>query len=468
VPFQTFDFAAFLAIVFPAFLLSPHRARWAVLLAASLVFFSALGVPALVVALAGVTVASYVVGLILPLARSSRGVWLWVGITVNLGVLASFKLLPASWFGTSVGSGLLAAVGVSYFTFQGVSYVVDVYMGAQKPERHLGYFALYMAFFPKVLQGPIERASDLLPQLRRRFEFDPDAFRAGAILFAWGLFKKVVVADRAGLIVDAIYGSVRLYQGPPLALGTYLFALQLYCDFSGYTDMALGVARCFGIRLTPNFENPYGARSIVEFWRRWHISFSRWIFDYVFNPLQLALRDLGTAGLIVGLVVTFLVSGIWHGLGWTFVVWGLMHGVYMSASISTRAIRKRWHDRLWRNRPRLGHAWQVFATVHLVLLSWVFFRAESLGDALHVLTHLGSDSSGVRAALLGPAGRYNVLACSLGALVVGCIDMIGPNNRIEWVLHQPVWLRWPIYYALAGLILILGAQTRASFIYFQF
>jgi D-alanyl-lipoteichoic acid acyltransferase DltB (MBOAT superfamily) len=465
--FHTLRFAFFFLVVFPAFLLTPDSARWAILLGASVVFFGALGVPALMVALAAVTLATYVVGLVLARARTIRATWLWAGIAFNVLVLAAFKLLPASWFGRSSGAGLLATVGVSYFTFQGISYIVDVYAGAQQPEPHLGYFALYMAFFPKLLQGPIERPGDFLPQLRRPYQFDADAWRASAILFAWGLFKKTVVADRAGPLVEAVYGSVTSYQGPPLALGTYLFAVQLYCDFSGYTDMALGVARFFGIGLTQNFNNPYAARSVVEFWRRWHISFSRWIFDYIFKPLQFALRDLRTAGVAVALTVTFLMSGIWHGVGWTFFVWGMMHGVYMSVSISTRSVRNRWHDRLFRGRPALGRAWQVFATSHLVLFSWIFFRAQSLTDAWYVVMHTATRSSGGRA-LLFHVGVYNLLVVAIGAGVVGWIDMTGRAHRVERILEQPAWFRWPAYYALAIAILVFRAEAQRTFIYFQF
>ena len=465
--FHTVNFAIFFVIVLPAFLLAPHRARWAILLFASLGFFGSLGVPALISALAVVTLASYVAGLAVDTTRPARTIWLWAGVTCNVLVLAAFKFLPAPWFGRGMGQGLLALVGVSYFTFQGISYVVDVYAGTQKPERHLGYFALYMAFFPKVLQGPIERAGDLLPQLRRRFEFDAEAWRAGAILFAWGLFKKTVVADRAGPVVEAIYGSVTSYQGLPLALGTYLFAVQLYCDFSGYTDMALGLARFFGIHLTQNFNNPYASSSIVEFWRRWHMSFSRWIFDYLFNPLQFTLRNRRTAGTVIGLMITFGVSGVWHGVGWTFLVWGLMHGIYMSVSIATRSFRKRWHARIWRGRPRLGHAWKVFATVHLVLLSWIFFRAESLGDALYVVTHLVTGMAGTRA-LLFNVGPYTLIVIAIGSVVVGWIDMLGGGHRVQRILLQPVWVRWSVYYGLAVAVLLFGAETHAVFIYFQF
>ena len=466
--FHTLAFAIFVVIVLPVFLAVPQRARWVILLGASLVFFGALGVPALVYALAAVTLASYVVGLELDPVRPARTLWFWAGVTFDLGVLAAFKFVPASWFGGSEGGGLLALVGVSYFTFQGISYIVDVYAGAQKPERHLGYFALYMAFFPKVLQGPIERAGDLLPQLRRPFEFDAEAWRTGAILFAWGLFKKTIVADRAGPVVDTIYGSVGSFQGPPLALGTYLFAVQLYCDFSGYTDMALGIALLFGIRLTRNFDNPYGARSIADFWRRWHISFSRWIFDYLFNPLQFALRDLRVAGTVIALILTFVATGVWHGVGWTFLIWGLLHGIYMSVSVSTRSIRKRWHARIWRRHPGLGQVWQVLVTAHLVVFSWIFFRAASLGDAVYVVTHLLTGVAGTRA-LLFDVRPYTLLVIAMGTAIVAWVDMRGKSgDRIECLLQQPVWVRWPAYYGLAIAILVFGAQARGAFIYFQF
>jgi D-alanyl-lipoteichoic acid acyltransferase DltB (MBOAT superfamily) len=464
--FHTLRFALFFLVVFPAFLLAPHRARWVVLLCASLVFFGALGVPALVFALAAVTLASYGAGLGMGAAQASRPIWLWSGIAFNVLVLAAFRYTPIASLGLTGTSGLMATVGVSYFTFQGISYLVDIYLGAQEPERHLGYFALYMAFFPKVLQGPIERAGELLPQLRSRFHFDSEAWRAGALLFAWGLFKKTVVADRTGPLVDAVYGHVTLFQGIPLAVATYLYALQLYCDFSGYTDMALGIGRCFGIRLTQNFNNPYAARSIAEFWRRWHISFSRWILDYIFKPLQFALRDWGTAGSAIALIFTFLISGIWHGVGWTFVVWGLIHGVYMSFSIYTRAVRKAVSNRVWRGRPRLSNAWQMFATVHLVLVSWIFFRARSLSDALYVLTHLGPGVDGTHNVLF-LNGVYNLLVLALAAVVVGCVDT-GVRGRVEDLLERPVWFRWPAYYALAASILLFGAERRSTFIYFQF
>jgi alginate O-acetyltransferase complex protein AlgI len=465
-PFHTLRFAFFILLVWPLFLATPHAARWMLLLVASVLFFAALGVPALLVALAVVTTVSYVAGALIAMteAAGARRALLWTAIAANVLVLAAFKYLPAGTLGG--GTTLLAAVGVSFFTFQGISYVIDVYIGAAEAERHVGYFALYMAFFPKLLQGPIERAGELIPQLRRRFTPDDETLRSAAILFLWGLFKKTVVADRAGPIVDAVYDGAGDYHGLTVVVATYAYAIQLYCDWSGYTDMALGVGQLFGIRLTQNFANPYLARSIAEFWRKWHISFSRWILDYLFKPLQFALRDWGVHGTAAALLVTFLVSGVWHGAGWTYVVWGLMHGTYMVVSIYSRGWRKRAAGRLLSGRPLTTATWQVFATMHLVLLSWVVFRARNLHDAWTLLTSIGGSADGVLD-LLFLNGIYSFTVLALGTLAVAWVDwMKGP--RISGLLTMPVTLRWAAYYVLAAAILVLGADGRGTFIYFQF
>lgn len=466
-PFHTLRFAFFIAIVWPVFLAMPSGTRWMWLLAASLAFFAALGVPALVAALVVVVAVSYTCGRILAeTTGTTRRLLLSVGIVANVLVLGAFKYLPHGILDSGSGPTLLATVGVSYFTFQGVSYLVDVYVGNAEVERHLGLFALYMSLFPKLLQGPIERANELIPQLRERFVPTEEAVRAGGLLFLWGLFKKTVVADRAGPLVDAVYDPAGTYSGIPIMLGTYLYAVQLYCDFSGYTDMALGIGRLFGIRLTQNFANPYGARSIAEFWRRWHISFSRWILDYVFKPLQFTLRDWGLHGSAVALLVTFFVSGIWHGAGWTYVVWGLMHGTYMAVSIYSRRVRKTVADRVFKGWPQVAAAWQIFATLHLVLLSWVVFRAPSLRDAVRLMGSLGMSTDGVLD-LLFLNGIYSFAVLAVGALAVACVDVFkGP--RIGSLLSTPPGLRWAAYYGLVTAVLVFGVDGRGTFIYFQF
>lgn len=466
-PFHTLRFAFFVALVWPVFLAIPSRARWVWLLAASLGFFAALGVPTLVAALVVVVSMSYTCGRLLGETTDTvRRSLLYAGIVGNLLVLAAFKYLPSGTLDNGSGSAVLATVGVSYFTFQGVSYLVDVYVGSAAVERHFGLFALYMSFFPKLLQGPIERAGELLPQLRQRFVLEADAVRAGGLLFVWGLFKKTVVADRAGPLVDAVYDPASSYTGVPILLATYLYAVQLYCDFSGYTDMALGIGRLFGIRLTQNFANPYGARSVAEFWRRWHISFSRWILDYVFKPLQFVLRDWGLHGSAAALLVTFLVSGIWHGAGWTYVVWGLMHGAYMAVAIYSRRARKTLTDRVFKGWPRVVAAWQIFATMHLVLLSWIVFRAHSLTDAVRLLGALSPSVDGVLD-LLFLNGIYSFGVLALGAFAVAWVDVFkGP--RVGSLLATPPGLRWATYYGLVAAVLVFGVDGRGTFIYFQF
>jgi alginate O-acetyltransferase complex protein AlgI len=336
--------------------------RWLVLLLASWAFLAAVGTPASLAVLLGVTLVSWRAAIAIEGAEGSRrrAVGLWGGV---------LAVVPG-----------LAAVGLSYYALQAVAYLLDVRDGVVPAERHLGLHALALAFFPKVVQGPIERAEALLPQLRA-----PRALRlvdvaAGAQLVLWGLFQKRVVADRLAPFVDAAFSDVGHHAGLPLLVATWLFAAQIYFDFAGYTDVALGLGRAMGIRLAPNFASPYLARSVAEFWRRWHISLSSWLLDYVFKPLQLGLRDWRTWGTPVALVATFLVSGLWHGAAWTFLAWGLLHGLYLAVEALRRALPRR---RPAPGPPRpLQAAAQVALTFHLVCLGWIFFRARTLPEAL--------------------------------------------------------------------------------------
>ena len=300
------------------------------------------------------------------------------------------------------------AIGVSYFVFQAISYLIDVYWRLQEPERHPGIFALYLSFFPKLLQGPIERAGDLLPQLRVPFRFDPDNFRVGLFTFAWGLFKKAVIADRLALYVNSAYGDLPGHAGLPLLIATYLYALQIYYDFSGYTDMALGSARMFNIRLTQNFRTPYLAVSVADFWRRWHISFSRWILDYLFRPLQMHWRNLRQAGTVAALIVTFLLSGLWHGASWCFVIWGGLHGLYLASSVAYKPLKKKFSKRFNLGKSRWYGLWQIVVTFHLVCLAWIFFRSPTVGDAWYVLTHLLGNGGKPERTFCCPGVRSNL------------------------------------------------------------
>src|SRR6266567_2200529 len=362
----------------------------------------------------------------------------------------------------------LVTIGVSYYAFQAISYLIDIYLEVQEPERHFGYFALYMAFFPKLLQGPIERAGDLLPQLRQPYEFDYDTMRSGMLTFAWGLFKKVVVADRLALFVNTVYGDVHAYPGLPLILATYFYAFQLYFDFSGYTDMALGTARMFNIRLTQNFNSPYLATSVADFWRRWHISFSRWILDYIFKPLQMRWRDWRTFGTALALVITFLVSGIWHGASWGLVAWGLLHGIYLAASVYYRPVQKKIHRALGLEKTRLLTMWQTVVTFNLVCLAWIFFRANSLSDALYVVQNLlfGGKEAEVFLFSHGKRPLFFLLIASASVFVVYLLrdrTTLGSNFNA-----RPLWQRWLVYYTLFFALMIMASDYQATFVYSQF
>jgi len=419
--FNSLTYFLFLLAVYLLFFLVGDRARWCVLLAASLLFYAALKVPYLLAVLALVTITTYGFGIWLDQAntRKRRRALLWGGIAANVLILIVMKYLPFLSGNLNALSSTFSldfriqpvkafiAIGVSFYVFQAVSYLCDIYYHEiEKPERHFGYFALYLAFFPKLLQGPIERAGDLIPQLKARYEFNYDNMRSGMQLFCWGLLKKVVVADRLGPYVDSVYNDVHSFTGLPLLLATYAYAVQLYMDFSGYTDMALGSARLFNINLTRNFNRPFLATSIADFWRRWHITLYRWIRDYIFNPLQMKWRNQEKAGTAMALVAAFLVSGAWHGASWGYVVWGGLHGLYMASSVYYKPYQKIIYRALHIEKTLVTEVWQWFATFNLVCFAWIFFRANSMEDSWYVVTHI---FSGIRAST-GLVQLFQVLA----------------------------------------------------------
>ncbi len=365
--------------------LVPGKWRWMVLLGASLYFYMqwnvALG--ALMLLVVGVCWAA---GLAVDKAqhRRTKKAALGLSLAVCLGLLGYFKYFGFLMEGVNAVAGWLGGgpfrtwdvilpVGVSFYTFQAMSYVVDVYRGDLEAERHPGYFALYVTFFPQLVAGPIERATRLLPQLRAHRDPTPDDLHMGVRLLLSGFFRKVVIADFAAQYVDRIYGAGEA-DGLAVLVATLLFALQIYCDFAGYSEIAAGSARIMGVRLMRNFDRPYMSAAIREFWRRWHISLSTWLTDYVYIPLGGSRR--GVKRQILATLAVFALSGAWHGAAWTFIVWGLLHGAMMTADILMRG-RIRW--------PRWCGVALTFA---FVCLTWVFFRAASLGHAAALLSSL--------------------------------------------------------------------------------
>ena len=480
--FNSISYFLFLPVVYLVFYLAAERWRWLVLLGTSYLFYASFKTPYLLAVLVAVTCISYVCGVRVHAEKdeASRKRWLWIGSFACVGILAFMKYVPflqtqGSVFGlSSVFSSVIVSVGVSYFTFQAISYLADIYLEIEEPEPHLGRYALYMAFFPKLLQGPIERAGDLLPQLKSLPDPSLSQFRGGMLLILLGLFKKVVIADRMSLFVDPVYADPAKFSGGSLLLATYAYAFQIYFDFSGYTDMARGSGRIFGINLTENFNSPYLSTSIAEYWRRWHISFSRWILDYIFKPLQMGWRNRGQAGTALALIVTFLVSGVWHGATWGFVIWGLLHGIYLSSSTFYRTYQKRVHKLLNVEKSAPLKYWQIFVTFNLVSFAWIFFRADNLGDAWYIATHLLScDLAGTLQGLEvvsvsgGNLREFVIVAVSVALITVG--GVYSKRKQLLVALYgTPFPVRCCFYYAVIMYLMVFGYYSNRSFAYVRF
>lgn len=384
--FNSWQFAIFLPIVFILYWIIPHRFRWILLLTASYYFYMSWNVKYVVLILF-TTVVSYIAAILLERARDRRIKKAIVSITliVCLGVLVAFKYFNFLFGALTeilavftihinpVTLHLLLPVGISFYTFQTLSYVIDVYRGKVSVERHFGIYATFISFFPQLVAGPIERTENLLPQIKAKHVFNYNQAAYGMRLIAWGLFKKMVIADNLAVYVDIEYDNVFQFRGFALILATIFFTIQIYCDFSGYSDIARGTAKLMGIELMENFSSPYFSTSIKEFWSRWHISLSTWFRDYVYIPLggnrTKKLRHY------FNLLVTFLVSGLWHGASWTFLIWGGVHGV---AQIIENAFG------ISMNKKRGSFLWlvRVCLVFIFVAFAWVFFRAQSITEAI--------------------------------------------------------------------------------------
>ena len=479
-PFNSLKYFLFLPVVYLVFYFVGERARWCVLLAASLLFYAALSVPYLLVVLVLVAITTYGFAIWLERAESAKAkqTLLWGSIATNILILAAMKYLPFLSENLRALSTILSldahiqpikafvAIGVSYYIFQAISYLIDIYLEIEKPERHFGYFILYLAFFPKLLQGPIERAGDLIPQLKKPYTFNYDAVRSGLLLFTWGLFKKVVIADRLALYADQVFNNVHDYTGLSLIIGIYAYALQIYFDFSAYTDMARGTGRLFGINLTENFNSPYLATSLADFWRRWHISFSRWILDYIFKPLQMQWRNGKNVGTAAALIITFLVSGIWHGANWGFVVWGLLHGIYLACSVFYRPYQKRLHKYLGIEKTRFLTIWQICVTFNLVSFAWIFFRTANIEDAMYVVSNMFYGMKGLSSKFLLSQDRPNTLTLAITLVMFAVVAMC--INRYQQTYQNNAIFRWTVYYVLVLSIVLLAVKSKSTFIYFGF
>jgi len=487
--FNSIRFLIFFTVVGTLFFALRHRFRWMLLLAASLYFYMSWR-PEYVVLLLASAVVDYWAGIRMGKKDTVEGrrPYLYVSLISNLGLLFSFKYLgflndSARAMTTFFGGewpvphlDILLPVGISFYTFQTMSYSLDVYYGRQAPERHFGIFLLFVSYFPQLVAGPIERAGNLLHQLKERVSFDPHRAASGIKMMTWGLFKKVMIADRVAPMVDYVYNSPDGHSGAAYILATMLFAVQIYCDFSGYSHIAIGAARVMGVDLMQNFDAPYFARSITDFWRRWHISLSTWFRDYVYIPLG-GNRTVKWRW-YYNLFITFLLSGIWHGANWTFVIWGALHGFYLVFAVVSAPLRERVNGSLGIKRsPRLLAFLQTMTTFGLVCFGWIFFRANNVADAFTVIygsfhgleAFFGPALGSFYAPLLGTTKGEMLLALASIAVMVAARRMQLQGGATVWVAQRPAWQRWAIYYMLIGSMIFFGAYyEQVQFIYFQF
>lgn len=409
----------------------------------------------------------------------ARRLLLITGLVLDLGILFVFKYF--AFFLNDV-SGLLSRfnvisampqlkllvpLGISFYTLQTLSYLLDVYKGKMRAERHPGYVATFVAFFPTVSAGPIERGAHLIPQLHEEHKFSYEKATHGLKLVVWGLFKKLVIAERLGVLVNAVYGNVRLYKGLPLIIATFFFAIQLYADFSGYTDIVRGCASIMGFDLLTNFNLPYFARSIRDFWQRWHISMTSWFRDYLYIPL--GGNKKGKLRTYINILFVFLVSGLWHGANWTFVVWGAVHGFYQVVGRATSAFRAT----LWKKSGvnydgRAVSALKVITTFLLVDFAWIFFRSDSLKDAFYVITHIFDlgVKRGAQASVVGISALLIDCTVILLFLIIELSQLREP--LIDRLSRQKPVIRWATYVGIVMVVMMFGIPASKQFIYVRF
>ncbi len=498
--FNSISFLIFFPAVVLVYYLIPQRMKHFWLLGASYYFYMSWN-PGYALLMLAVTVITYGSGLLLTVCgrrpgerkKRMRAACLAGGIVLTLGILFFFK-----YYAFAAGNidkvfallhipegmpvfDVLLPVGISFYTFQGMGYLIDVYREEIPAEKNFPRYALFLSFFPQLVAGPIERSKNLLHQISEPHSFDAERVKEGLLLMGWGFFQKLVIADRIAILVDEVYGNYWNYSGLQLLLATVLFAFQIYCDFGGYSDIAVGAARVMGFTLTKNFRSPYCAVTVSEFWRNWHVSLTTWFRDYIYIPLGGNRR--GKWRKYRNLLLTFTISGLWHGAGWNYIVWGGLNGLYQVAGDITGSLRSRLQEKLHIRTDcgsyRLLRRLITFAAVDF---SWFFFRAEGLKTALQMLRYgirnMGLFSFfdpetllGINTMVLSEKSFFLMLLCLVLLLWVDSLKRQGVDFK-GILARQNIWFRWLVYYGLIFSILIFGiygpGYDASAFIYFQF
>ncbi|MBN2158000.1 MAG: MBOAT family protein [Spirochaetes bacterium] len=520
--FNSLEFFIFLPAVVLLYFLIPHKWRWIWLLVSSIFFFCyfyySTYIPGKVpfyyyifvaVALLSVIIVNYYIALRIEKCRASGShtgsLYVFIGVAFPLILLFIFKYFNffnqsiaqiANFLGLRYPSAvlnILIPVGISYYTFHSLSYLIDVHRGTINAERHLGIFSLYMLFFPKIVAGPIERAKRLIPQFYEEHVFDYQRTADGLKLMAWGLFKKIVIADRAAIVANEVFNNPQGYFGIYLIIASLCFIFQVYCDFSGYSDMAVGIGQLMGFRLTDNFKRPYLSKSISDLWRRWHITLISWLRDYVYIPM--GGNRVARWRWQYNIMVVFILSGIWHGANWTFIIWAAMNGFYQLFSIWTNSIRNKFTSFIGLSKvPKLHNAIKIINTFLLFTFAGIFFRANSTSDGWYFITNLFTgfgklmkivialDYEKLRL-LLVPQNKVTFLGFSkpaffpemitlfLTLVVWGAIEIIQENSSrpLRIIISEKPWyFRWALYFGMLFALVFLGVYSNQQFIYFKF
>ena len=469
--FNSFAFLVFFPVVCIIYFLLPQRARWAFLLGASYYFYMNWK-PVYAILIFISTFTTWLCSILIQNVskQAKKQVYLSISLLLNFGILFLYKYfdflngsirdllanLSLSWPVPNLD--LLLPVGISFYTFQAVGYTIDVYRGDIKAEKHLGIYALFVSFFPQLVAGPIERAKSLLPQFREIHHFNFERLEVGLKQMIWGFFMKVVVADRLALYVDPVYNNLSMHNGTTILLATLLFTFQIYCDFAGYSNIAIGAANIMGFDFMMNFKRPYFATNITDFWKRWHISLSTWFRDYVYIPL--GGNRISKSRTNMNLLTTFIVSGIWHGANWTFVVWGALHGALQVVEKSFKVMKYSQAPK----RLNLPTLLSISLTFIFVVITWVFFRANSVSDAFYALYKMFS-TSGI------PFNDANVFVYALAGLFLLLTKEIKDEffpRMPHLINHTNPYLSGISNAFLILLILSIGVFDGSQFIYFQF
>jgi len=379
--------------------------------------------------------------------------------TVNFNELARFL----DWNYSIETLSLILPIGLSFHTFQSLSYVIEVYRGHQKAERHFGIYSLYVMFYPQLVAGPIERPQNLLHQFYEEHHFDYTMIRDGFILILWGMFKKVVIADRLSVYVDAVYSNASQHNGVTLLVATIFFAFQIYCDFSGYSEIAIGTAKVMGFKLMQNFNRPYFAKNIAEFWKRWHISLSTWFKDYLY--ISLGGNRVSVPHWHFNLFFTFLVSGLWHGANWTYIAWGALNGLYLIVENISNSYRRRITRIIGLTKYPIMHTYlKMLITFALTCVAWVFFRAANISDACLILKKIFSEPGP-----LFTGGFKDIIYGVFGIFFLIGFDYWSRGKHVDVFIGSKHYAtRWTIYVYMVMSILTMGVFNASQFIYFQF